>query len=154
MEKKDVLRVFRLCGIEHVASEPVTGGFLGLTVRFQNYYWVVTGRVSREAALKVAADPAGFTIRVNGDGSGPRPEGRWEWRLGKKKVLRLAEKAEMEGWAGSTSSLREVAMEGLSKYLFSDDPESIGAKPYITLYHVDSDVGLRVLLDAHAEFLP
>lgn len=153
--KEEMLRVFRLCGIEHIASEPLTGGFLGLTVRFQNYYWVVTGKVSREAALKAAADPAGLTIRVSGSCIRPRPEDQWEWYLGRKAVLSMENKAEMERFASSDStSLREIALEGLSKYLFSDDPESIGAKPYITLYHVDSDIGLRVLLDAHVEFLP
>lgn len=83
------------------------------------YYWVVKGPMPIELAEELYADPVGQTdIRVAGHAGCPPPE---EWS---ELILPTG------GWG------------------FSDDPEFLGARRFVTSYHIDSEVGLRIFADA------
>lgn len=149
----------RRCGIEIVKeSEPIgepkamVSGRLG-QFRFRRawYYWVVDGDVPLDVARELYADPIGATdIRVAGHCGCPAPASPWvEWRMDDGKHVRsLKEKAKCDGLIGSSSSLAVFAQETLDKCLFSDDPESISAKGYVTNYHIDSELGLYIFVQA------
>lgn len=117
---------------------------------FLNYgrgYWIVKGPVPLEVALEIYADPASNHIRVDGHCGCPRPEYPWvTWRMSDgTELLTLDDKAQLE----TVSHLSPDFYEGyMKRFTFSDDPEvRARAKCYVELYHIDSEVGLRVFVD-------
>lgn len=110
-------------------------------------YWIVTGRVPLMVAQQIYMDPASDQIRVDGHCMAPAPEDPWiKWRmpdcteLGTLEDLEAIEKLPFHG--------ETFHKEYLSGFTFSNDPEvRARAKPFVELYHIDSDLGLRVFVD-------
>lgn len=114
------------------------------------YYWVVSGRVPIQMARELYVDPCGRTdIRVAGHCGCPPPEKPWvEWYRAGKKALDSKNWAEFEKHESSDSKfLKEIAEGFREKYLLSNDPEAEGFEGFVTSYHIDTEVGLRVFVD-------
>jgi hypothetical protein len=148
------------CGIEVVHGDrskgevpaSITGRLGSFTFSRAWYYWVVSGNVPLEVAKELFADVVGATdIRVNRNCTCPAPEGyNIEWlSLDARKVASLEDKKKFAEWAAkeADSPFKVIGEDGLKIYEFSDDPASIGAKAYITSYHIDSELGLRIFAD-------
>jgi len=101
-------------------------------------YWVVDGLVPIEIAVKLYADPVGREdIRVAGHCGCPPPAEPWVTWLDDdgKKVIPAEEKANFEA----------MRLEVPSYIRFDAEPRLF--KPYVTSYHIDSEVGLRIFAD-------
>ncbi len=111
-------------------------------------YWIVTGPVPLEVALDLYCDPVSEHIRVAGHCGCPPPEEPWTTlRMNDgTELVSLATKAELEKTASITTEWFQT--EYMNKFTFSDDPEVRSkARCYVELYHIDSEVGLRVFVD-------
>lgn len=111
-------------------------------------YWVVEGPVPIEVAEQLWADPVGYQIRVDGHCMAPSPVDPWiKWRMPDGTELASMEtKNSLE--ATRVRSGEEFHNEYMKRFTFSDDPEiKSKAKAYVELYHIDSEVGLRVFVD-------
>lgn len=106
-------------------------------------YYAVEGLVPIRVAEELYADPVGVTdIRVAGHCGCPPPVEWAEWlTLDGEWVLPSRE----EKLAGKIADL--YAASASPQVIFSDDPESVGAKQFVTSYHIDSEVGLRVFVE-------
>ena len=126
------------------------GGKLGeFEFRRLWYYWAVRGRVPIALARTMYEDPLGKAmVRVAGHCGCPPPDqkakdGRlcWaEWLKDGKNVLQAKTEAELLKLYKEDEWWRE-------RYLFHDDPASIGAECFVTLYHIDDLAGLRLFAD-------
>lgn len=156
-------------GVEIVRGERSTGevattitGKLGpFEFRRAWYYWVATGMVPLALAKELYADPAGrLDVRAGGDWTAPDPENSYVTRYytaDGKEIFDLANKAEIERYRDrSEGDEKQHYAALLEKHAFHDNPAEIG-KPFVSSYHIDSDVGLRVFADAikkHGLHLP
>lgn len=125
----------------------MTGRIGAFTFRRAWSYWIVSGPMPLDVARRLYADPVGATdIRVNGHCGCPapgEPGGRPTWTLPDGRiVLREWERADFEKIGD------EWAPGWRDKYVFTDDPESIGARGAIDCYHVDSELGLFKIAEA------
>lgn len=116
----------------------VIGKLGDMTLRRAWYYWAVKCRVPLEIAKALYADPVGRTdIRVAGHCGCPTPEESAEWFApdGAQLIKR-------------SSDCNPNLVETLERagYRVVDDPASEG-EPFVTSYHIDSEVGLRVFAD-------
>ena len=105
------------------------------------YYWVVDGRVPLAVAEKLYADPVGKDdVRVAGHCGCPPPN-EWVTYIDEegRRLASMSQKPE-EG-----SSLAEL-FEGKTDIRFVEDPSSAG-QGFITTYHIDTEVGLRLFVD-------
>jgi hypothetical protein len=114
-----------------------------------SYYWVAKGDVPLAVARSIYADPVGRDlIRAGGGCDCREPETLTEWRLPDgRKVLRTKERTECEALKDGSGPVARIAQNILADYEFSDEPASIGAAGFVTLYHIDGDLGLRVFVD-------
>ncbi len=111
-------------------------------------YWIVIGPVPLRVAEELYKDPAANHIRVAGHCGCPAPEPPWTTlRMHDGTVLLpLAAKADLE--ATQTIITEAFQAEYMKKFTFSDDPEVRSkAGCFVELYHIDSEVGLRVFVD-------
>jgi len=116
----------------------VIGKLGDMTLRRAWYYWVVECRVPLAIARALYADPVGKTdIRVAGHCGCPPPEEGAEWFA--SDGVQLLKRNE-----DCTPDLVEVLER--NGYRLVDDPASEG-EPFVTSYHIDSEVGLRVFAD-------
>jgi hypothetical protein len=106
-------------------------------------YWAVEGLVPLSVAEELYADPVGRDdIRVAGHCGCPPPAEWAEWlTLDEELVLPAGEEKLAEKLAGL------YAASASPQVIFSNDPESLDAKQFVTSYHIDSEVGLRVFVD-------
>lgn len=149
----------RRCRIGAIRGERSAGevgasitGWLGpFTFRRAWRYWVAEGRVPLHVAEELYADPVGITdVRAGGDCACRPPEVWAEWydevdgndTATGKKLVPMSEKAKCDVFAASMPSFRE----SMAAYLFVDDPKSYGVG-YVTTYHIDSEIGLRLFAD-------
>jgi hypothetical protein len=104
-------------------------------------YWVVEGLVPLSVAKELYADPVGRDdIRVAGHCGCPPPEAWAEWiTLDEERVIPVP--PDNPKIAGVYTMLNDRMV------VFSDFPESFDAKQFVTSYHIDSEVGLRVFAD-------
>lgn len=110
------------------------------------HYWVVTGPMPIGIAEDMFADPVGKTdIRVVGHCGCPPPEEPWNTWLTVDgcQVITVAQEAE---WCRFVEK-GIISASQKEKYIFSDDPVSVGARAYIMSYHIDTEVGLRLFAD-------
>ncbi|MFA6588700.1 MAG: hypothetical protein WCT08_06610 [Patescibacteria group bacterium] len=124
----------------------LTGQLGGFSFTRAWSYWRVKGLLPLEVAQELYADPIGKTdIRIEGNGGCPPPEKPWvKWLTSAgKEIIPTDQKA------GYDSLIQKnlLSAEVLDKYIFSDDLASVGAKPYIIGYHIDSEAGLRLFAD-------
>lgn len=108
-------------------------------------YWIVRGRVPIDVANIIYIDPASNHIRVVGHISCVAPQAPWiNWFMPDGTELGTVEEKEYLEKYNMSSSYKEH----MSRFTFTDDPELRKmAKGFITLYHIDSEVGLRVFVD-------
>ena len=148
----DKIIVVELCraGIEIVQGKrsntevpaSVTGRLGGFTFHRAWYYWVVLGNMPLPIAEELYRDEVGKTdIRVEGHCGCP-PPAEWVTWLDDdgKELIPLATKPEWD----------EQKLELPETHRFVDDPTKSG-KPFITSYHIDTEIGLRILADAIKE---
>ena len=152
----------RRCGINVCESEKPIGepqsmvyGQLG-KYKFTRawYYWIVEGDVPLTVAYDLYNNYVGQTdIRVCGNCTCPKPDEYIVWKLNDgTPVLSTEEKENLEYYVKHTKMVGEVAKEMLKQNKFSDDPKSIGAKPYIESYHIDSGLGLYIFVQTHKSY--
>jgi hypothetical protein len=104
-------------------------------------YWVVRGPVPLGVAVTLYADPVGKTdIRVGGDCGCPAPSEYATWLTEEGKEVIPTDTEELYR--------RHPATVDFATIVFSDDPTSLGAQLFITSYHIDTEVGLRIFTDA------
>lgn len=135
----------RRCGIEAVSVErssrnevpySVMGKLGNFVFTRQWYYWAVEGNVPLSVAQELYADPVGKTdIRVNGDAGRTPPEGRGLTYLNGEgnRLFPLSEKP---------NSLEYVDKD----IRFVENPSAEG-QAFVTSYHIDSEIGLRLFAD-------
>lgn len=148
---RDHRRELVRCGLRPVPDGQ--GGWLAtidgptgpLTVVRGNHYWMVHGRVPLATALQLYGHPVGRTdIRVAGHCGCPPPEAPWvSWYLGDEQVHHDPDGEGEREWDDVT-----VRYPLGPKPRFERDPAAIGAEPCIDLYHVDTELGLYVLVQA------
>lgn len=159
LTKQHVLNLFKSIGVhksyEIIHREPAQS-VLGvihtqdgdITIqRGHSYYWVVNGKVPLDIAKELYADSIGKeVIRVDGNCMCPAPEAPWiQWFLySGKQVIAIDQKAAFEQFR--TTLGEGWYKDAIDKYEFHDDPASIGAEPFITTYHIDTDDGLRLFV--------
>jgi hypothetical protein len=119
------------------------GEFAGpFTFIRKDYYWIVTGPVPLEVAFELHADPVvKDDIRVSSPSGSEnaQPEDRAMWLVPKDSLEITSEDDEFD--------ISEInALPGWYQVYF-DDPESRGARQYVTEYRIDSEIGLRVFVD-------
>ena len=143
------LKDLTLARIPYVTLE--RGILNGFEFRFQNYYWVVTGKMPLSVAEKIYADPLGKAhVRAGGHCMKECPTKhiempdvfwvKWQESLGLEpltpdNVFRLmkAGKSVVDTYNSESLKALKVAQE-------------IGIA-YVELYHVDSLAGLRLIAD-------
>jgi hypothetical protein len=131
----------------HEVNASITGKLGRFSFSRAWYYYIAVGDMPIGIARQLYADPVGQTdIRVSGHCGCPSPDdGRWaKWKMDGKVVLPMSEKARGKEFLGS-GVLKQSDMD---KFSFSDSPASLGAKQYVTLYHIDSELGLFKLAEA------
>ncbi|MEY2664950.1 MAG: Ralstonia phage [Candidatus Parcubacteria bacterium] len=144
---KEIRRELARSGIEVVDIEKgntevpysVIGTLGTMTFRRAWYYWVVNCRVPLDVAKMLYTDPVGKTdIRVAGHCGCPAPE---EW-------VEYIDERGMILWPNSKRPVDEkiIKLIDFKKYRFVDDLAVEGV-PYITTYHIDSEIGLRTFVD-------
>ncbi len=125
-------------------SASITGRLGAFTFQRAWYYWIVNGNMPLDVALELYKDPVGKTdVRVSGHCMCPSPE-EWITWLGKdeKESISTKEKKELVELLA-----RHPTWTGSEKYRVSDDPAKDGFSPFITLYHIDTEIGLRLFAD-------
>lgn len=138
--------------IEIIEGEPLPGevpatltGKLGpFTFRRAWYYWVVKGPMPLDAARTLYDDPAGREgVRVHGHCGCPPPDEWVTWRTPDgREIIGASNRDELRRLIKDDPKYAaEVAL-----LAFDDEPdlERVG---FIETYHVDSEIGLRLLAD-------
>lgn len=113
-------------------------------------YWVVAGPTPLNVALELYADPVGKTdIRVSGHCACPPPEWPWitcldadGWELHSDPDGKQAIDYAYFHSKGFVPSLEEKRIR------FVHDAPSLATSIFVTSYHIDTEVGLRVFVDA------
>ncbi|BCG50258.1 hypothetical protein [Ralstonia phage RP13] len=146
------------CGISLVKIEPgrsevpysVIGelDFNGNKFTFKRawYYWMVSGRVPLTVAQELYKTPVGKnSIRVAGHCGCPAPVAPWiTWRTSEdNQVIPVYQEAQFKDFV----ERKHIPQEVMDKYVFSDTPEKI-ATPYIESYHIDTELGLYIFVEA------
>lgn len=152
---KEIENELTRCGIEIVRNQPrerkVPSSLRGKLGQFSFarawYYWVVTGPTPLNIAQELFSDPVGKTdIRVVGHCGCPPPEAPWiTWRTAADQRIVIPKNQEAE-WIAFSETLPSLKTE-MEKYIFNDNPSSVGAKPFIESYHIDTEIGLRLFAD-------
>lgn len=157
-----------IAGVEIVrGSEPQTGevrtrisGRLGeITFKRAWYYWMVDGDVPIEVARKIYAQkPYGKQdVRIEGHCGCPAPEDPWvEYRdaSGKRVAVLSADDRRLFGRcdAGELDvHLTKIITELRQNTIYVDTKEertSLATSAFVTSYHIDSQAGLKVFVDA------
>lgn len=110
-------------------------------------YWVVKCFIPLGFAQDIYRDRVGKDlIRAGGHCGCLPPEEQCGWIApdGKEIVAFNAKQQEAE----LDSLIAKGILKPSSKdCYFNDDPQSIGGKQYVTMYHIDGDLGLRVFTD-------
>lgn len=116
------------------------------------YYWVVAGKVPLEVADKLYADPVGRTdIRVGGHCGCPAPR-EYATSYYHPDGLEFVDRKNEQSLKAAvketkSESFRKSLQETINSSLFVDDPsvEGIG---YVDGYHIDSELGLYLFVQA------
>ncbi len=108
-------------------------------------YWIAEGLVPMAVARELYDDPVGKTdVRVNGSCACPPPIEAQTTLIASdgRTVIDAAERDEFDRLFPE-STRTELAKQ----YIFSDDPSAAGAQEFIKVYHIDTEVGLRLFAD-------
>jgi len=124
----------------------ITGKLGNFTFERACSEWIVKGRVPLAVAQELYADPVGKTdVRVRGQYDSP-PKAWVEW-IAKDGREVFPEKEEKKFKGFIKKGILRLSESEKNKYIFSDDPKSVGAEAFITVYHIDTEVGLRLFAD-------
>jgi hypothetical protein len=127
-------------------AQTATGNLPGFTLSRNWYYWVVVGNVPLEVAKELYADPVGRTdVRVDGHCGCPPPEAPWvKWITSDGREV--APRAQYDECVAMNERMKYKSdfLDGICP---DDDPAAKDAKQYVTCYHIDSEVGLRLFVD-------
>lgn len=128
----------------------VLGRLGDFTFRRAWYYYIVDGPVPIEVAREIYADPVGRDdVRAGGDCGCISPDdyaSEWYDERG-VRLLDMEERKKLEDYvANEVGKLKEIAEEMLRTHRFVESPVAVG-RGVIRTYHVDSEVGLRLLAD-------
>ena len=133
--------------VERPYGEPQTrviGTLGGIEFRRAWYYWVARGRVPLDVAQRLYEDPVGRKeVRVAGHCGCPPPEEWADWFDGDDVVV-LDPNGEQE--RDYDMLIRKGALTTEDKPRFAKSTD--GLQGYITIYHIDSEAGLRLFADA------
>ena len=109
--------------------------------RGHSYYWRVNGLMPLKEAMELYHDPLGREdIRVNGHCMRPSPEEWKQWFTPEGKRIVTTDEWE------KGLKIECINEKWKAEYVSSDKPEEIGGA-YVEGYHVDSEAGLRILVD-------
>lgn len=110
------------------------------------YYWVVNGPMPLEAARELYADPVGKTdVRVAGNCGCPAPEPPWVeyYDADGHFLVQDPEGKQAAEWDQIAPRLFPDA----PRPNFVPDAPAVAAKAFVDTYHVDTEIGLRLLAD-------
>jgi hypothetical protein len=128
----------------------LTGRLGPFTFRRAWYYWVASGPVPLDVADELYADPVGREdVRVAGHCGCPAPRDHGvTWYGGDGARLNETGKRDefLRYLASSGQGMKESAARMLDDYRFVDNPAAVG-RGFVELYHIDSEVGLRLFAD-------
>ena len=134
-------------GERRVSEVPasVTGKLGPFTFVRAWYYWVVNGPVPLAIARELYADPVGVSdIRVAGHCGCPAPKKPWTSLIATdgRQVIDFKEQVLLD------STYNQAEREALAQVIvYSDDPAATDAQEFVTSYHIDSEIGLRLFAD-------
>lgn len=115
----------------------ISGALGAFTFTRAWYYWIVEGKMPLDVAKELYEDPVGKTdVRVAGHGGCPPPEDPW---------IRWEDSKEREIYPLSSKPKNYPESEPGYEAFF-EDPSKIG-KGYITLYHIDTEEGLKLFAE-------
>lgn len=106
------------------------------------YYWVVKGPVPLVVAEEMYKNPIGAKdVRVAGHCGCPPPIEWADWITPEGKVV-----ISIKEYQGFKKYIDSGVLDesSIDPYEFSDDPESMNAKLFVTNYHIDSQEGLNL----------
>lgn len=136
------VRELARCGI------PADGALGGFTFRFQNYYWIAAGKVPLAIARELYADPVGRTdIRSGGHCGCPSPDEYGAEYIDAKGRHLFRRKGAVEQ-AQEVATLDKYVPDWRERYAYVDDPEAECADAFVSGYHIDSELGLYVFVQA------
>lgn len=122
-------------------------GVLGPFVIEPDRYWRIRGPVPVAVAWEMYASELGRkVVRIDGHCGCPPPERPWlTWRTRDgRQVSTLKDRAQCEQFIPKLwPSMAELER----RFLFHDDPASIGAAAYVEAYQVDTDEGLALFVE-------
>lgn len=141
---------------DSVAASEVTYRITGKLGRFTFErawrYWIVTGEVPLDVAVRLYEDPVGATdIRIAGHADCQPPESPWVRYIGKsgKRLRPLTCKGAPANRPADLDAFMAKVYENYdSQTEHVDSPETEAVKAYVPYYHIDTEVGLRVFADA------
>lgn len=139
-------RLDRLSGANLAEAWKPLAVFCNLTIAHSHRgYWTVSGQVPLPVAQRLYADPVGRDlIRVTGHCGCPPPE---EWLTWLTPDGREVTPSRNEADFDSMIAKGHLTAEQKARYVFSDDPASVGASAFVDGYHIDGDLGLRVFVE-------
>jgi hypothetical protein len=145
-----IFRELNRCGIEVVrlpnklwgeVPASITGKLGQFQFHREWYYWVVRGNVPLPVAQELYNNPVGKTdIRVTGHCGCPPPD-EWVTYIDDKGRI-LCPTSEKPHGNGPLSK----SILARTDIRFVEDPSAEG-KGFIQLYHIDSELGLRIFAD-------
>lgn len=139
-----ILHELARSGIKPLEIERTTGevpySFVGTLgdIRFTRAwrYWMVKCKIPLAVAEALYADPVGKgDVRVAGHAGAPSPK-EWVVYLDERDIPLYPSASRVEG-----ELLERALADG--EFRFVDDPAAEG-QPYVTSYHIDTEIGLRL----------
>jgi hypothetical protein len=134
----------------HEVAASVTGKLGHITFTRAWYYWVAEGKVPFSVATELWNDPVGRTdVRVGGHCGCPSPaEYGTTYYDADGKVLYEDKTGEEERRTQHFVDKGIITPEDQAKYRFVQDKRAAANVAFVSLYHIDSEVGLRLFADA------
>lgn len=154
-EIKNLKRRLEHCGLAMIENaSPTAWGTVATIGQFKishshNYYWVVNGDMPLVDAQKLYADPAGRDlIRVAGNCTCPAPEAPWlTWYdTDGTEVITKEQWKDFERLPENSDARKRLYDKAKRTYRVEDNQQGV-AQAYVTQYHIDNDLGLRVFVD-------
>jgi hypothetical protein len=128
----------------------IEGKIGDVTFRRAWYYWIATGKIPLNIALSLYKDPVGKTdIRVSGHCGQPPPEDPWikyEDKFGHQIILD-ENGLEQKSLFSFRKSFGDTFGDNLVFVKTKSEREEIASNVFIEMYHIDSEIGLRVFAD-------
>lgn len=115
------------------------------------YYWEASGRVPLSVGEEIYSDPIGKeSVRAGGHAGRvpPRKVAAYFAEDGKQFAKSEEEEHLLVFEASDDPILRKIASEVRETFRFVEDPSSAGGEAYVSIYHIDSQEGLNLFVEA------